>query len=149
MPARPKEFTCRGINRSVTLHENGMTITADNWRKSKSHELPLNRIESVIVQRKSVVPFASLTIFAAIAAVITRFNALWFIFPLDPPRNLIFSTPPLIAAIVFAIPTLSRAFFVEVVISWEGRPKSFLVRLVPAGRGSRLARHFQRISAGN
>jgi hypothetical protein len=59
------------------------------------------------------------------------------------------SSIALFAAGLCAIPTLSRALFVNVVISWEGRPKSFLVRFVLAGQGRRLARRFQRISAGS
>jgi len=144
-----KEFSCNGINYSVTLDADGMTIEKTGLTKSKSYELPLGRINSVIVQRKSMVPFATLTILAAIAAVVSKYNPLWFVISFSPENSSTACSAALIATALFAIPTLSRAMFVNVLISWDGRPKSFLVRLVLSGRGRRLARRFQRITAGS
>jgi len=137
-----------GVDASITFHGDVMTVRTGGWVKTKAHELPVKRVESVLIQRKGVVPFAALTLMAAIAAVVAGFNALWFLIPLDPPRNLQVATVAMIAGVLFAIPTLSRVLFVNVVINWDGRPKSFLVHFVRAGSGRRLARRFHRISAG-
>ena len=123
-----------------------MTLTPRTWGKSKSHELPLKRIESVIVQRKSVVPFAGLAALSITVAFVAQLNLLWFLFPLDPPFNSVASIPAFIAAVCLAIPAVARALFVDVQIAWDGRPKSFLVRLVLAHTGIRLARRFQRMT---
>jgi len=144
-----KEFSCSGINYSVTLHADGMTIEKTGLSKSKSYELPLGRINSVIVQRKSMVPFATLTILAAIAAVVSKYNPLWFVISFSPENSSTACSVALIATALCAIPTISRAFFVNVFVSWDGRPKSFLVRFVLGSRGRWLARRFQRISAGS
>ena len=149
MPARSKEFNCAGVNCSVTLHDEGMTLATRRWGKSRSHELPLKRIESVIVQRKSVVPFAVLAVISGIVAFVAQFNLVWFLFPLDPPFNSVVSIPAFIAAVFSAISAVSRALFVNVRISWDGKPKSFLVRFVLARSGVRLARRFQRMTVRN
>ena len=144
-----KELSCSGINYSVILNADGMVIRNAGWSKSRSHELPLGRINSVIVERKSMVPFAALTVLTAIAAVVAKYNPLWFIISLSPDKSSVVSGVALFVTALGAIPTFSRALFVDVVISWDGRPKSFRVRLVPGGSGRRLARRFQRISAGS
>ncbi|HXZ98166.1 MAG TPA: hypothetical protein VED24_02235 [Candidatus Acidoferrum sp.] len=102
----------------------------------------------MIVQRKSVVPFAAFTILSCIAAVLARYNGLWFLYNLTADEEVLLSDIALIATILLAISTISRALFVDVIISWAGRPKSFLVRFVPANQGRRLTRLFERLSIG-
>ncbi len=145
---RAREFRCAGIDGSVSLREDEMTITTRVFARKKVHNLAVARVESVLVQRKSVVPFLSLTLIAVIAAVVAQFNALWFLIALDPPRNTQVATVAILFGVVFAIPTLARALFVNVLVIWVGRPKSFLVHLVLVGSGRRLARRFHRISGG-
>lgn len=147
MPADEKLFSCRGANLSVTLYANKMIIHDVGWTNPKSYELPVKRIRSVIVDRKSLIPFATITILAAIATVIAKYNALWFLINLTPENIGTMSTIGFLASVVFAIPTLSRAAFVNVSITWDGKPASFRMRLVPAHLGRRLARRFQELSA--
>jgi hypothetical protein len=58
------------------------------------------------------------------------------------------STTALLATVLCAIPAVSRALFVDILISWGGKPKSFLVRFVPAQQGRRFAKRFQEASTG-
>jgi hypothetical protein len=143
-----KEFTCKGLNCSVTLGPGEMTVKSTAWGRSRSHELPLQRVNAVIVQRKSVVPFAAFTILSGIAVVLARYNGLWFMYNLTADEEVLISDIALLATILFAIPTISRILFVDVLISWGGRPKSFLIRFVSANQGRRLTRLFQRLSTG-
>ena len=107
----------------------------------------MQRVNAVIVQRKSVVPFAAFTILSGVAVVLARYNGLWFLYNLTADEEVLLSDIALIATILLAISTISRTLFVDVIISWGGRPKSFLLRFVPANQGRRLARLFQRLSA--
>jgi len=142
-----KEFTCKGLNCSVTLNPDGLTVRSTAWGRSRSHEIPMQRVNAVIVQRKSVVPFAAFTILSGVAVVLARYNGLWFLYNLTADEEVLLSDIALIATILLAISTISRTLFVDVIISWGGRPKSFLLRFVPANQGRRLARLFQRLSA--
>jgi hypothetical protein len=143
-----KEFTCKGLNCSVTLGSGGMTVKSRAWGKSRSHELSLQRVNAVIVQRKSVVPFAAFTILSCIAVALSKYNGLWFLYNLTADEEVLISDIALLATILLAIPTISRILFVDVVISWGGRPKSFLVRFVSANQGRRLTRLFEKLSTG-
>ena len=143
-----REFNFRGLNYSVTLGPDTMTIGKTRWGKPDSHELPLSRISSVIVRRKSVMPFATLTALGAIATVLIRFNLLWFLIDLSLAERAALSTIPFIMTVLCAIPTVSRALFVEIAISWGGKPESFLVRFVPQQQGRTLAGKFHRAEGG-
>ena len=144
-----KEFTCKGINYSVTLRSDKMIIKKALWGKADFHELPVQSISAVIVRRRSIVPFAGFTTLAAIATVLVRYNALWFLVNLSTVAEVTSSTVALLATVLFAIPTIGYALFVDVAITWGSTPKSFLVRFVPAQQGRSLARRFHRISTGN
>jgi hypothetical protein len=143
-----KEFTCRGLNYSVALGPDAMTIGKTRWGRLDSHELPFSRISSVIVRRKSIMPFATLTALGAIATVLIRFNLLWFLVDLSQAEQAALSTIPFIITVLCAIPTASRALFVEIAISWGGKPESFLVRFVPQQQGRALAEKFHRAAGG-
>ncbi len=147
MPS-PKEFTCKGLNYTVSLDEDSMTLRSTGWVRSSSHELPVDRVKAVIILRKSIVPYAAFTVLSAIAAVLTRFNAFWFLINLSPDQEALLGNIAILATALLAIPSVSRALFVDIVISWSGRPASFLVRFVPADQGRRLTRRFNRLSSG-
>jgi hypothetical protein len=144
----PEEFTCRGLNYVVTLDEDSMILRSRGWVRSSSHELPVDRVKAVIVLRKSLVPYAAFTILAAIATLVTKFNSFWFLVNLSPDQEALLGNIAMLATALFAIPSVLRALFVEIVISWGGRPSPFLVRFVRAGQGRRLARMFDRLSSG-
>lgn len=123
-----------------------MILTAAGWGKSRSHELPVRRIKTVIIQRKSVIPFATFTILAAITALIAEYNVLWFLLDLSTEGRVVLSLVALFGSMVCLVGTFCRALFVNIAVSWDGRPRSFLVRFVSGRHGKRLASRFQRIS---
>jgi len=112
----------------------------------RSYELPIDRIRTVVVERKSVIPFATATVLAAVSAVVAKYNALWFIINLTPENMTRISTIAFGLMVLCAIPAMSRALFVSVAISWDGQPASFRARFVPARQGRGLAAKFQAIS---
>jgi hypothetical protein len=110
------------------------------------HEIPFTHVSAVVVQRKSVVPFATLTILAVVAVLISKYNALWFLIDLSRPGLLI--TPIAVGvAILCAIPTLLRLIFVNVSIRFGG--SLLTLRLVPISSAKHLARSFSEMSAGS
>jgi hypothetical protein len=116
------------------------------WVSSNSYELPIRRIRSVIVERKSVMPFATMTTLAAIGAAVARYNSLWFLVNLSPDASGRLGAILVAASILLAVPALSRALFVNITISWDGQPSIFRIRFVSAHRGRGLARKFQELS---
>jgi hypothetical protein len=116
--------------------------------RGSSHELPIDRVRAVIVLRKSIVPYAAFTILAAIGALLAEFNALWFLVNLSSGEEALLGNIAILATVLLVVPTVLRALFVDVVISWSGRPTSFLIRFVTLDQGRRLARRFNRLSSG-
>jgi hypothetical protein len=145
---RSKEFGCKGFNYTVTLRSDRMILEETKWGRPSSHELLVQSINAVIVRRKSIVPFAAFTALALIAAVLMKYNSLWFLANLSAEEEAAFSTVALTVAVLFAIPAVSRALFVDVIIYSTGRPKPFLIRFVPAKQGRRLVKRFHAISTG-
>jgi len=139
---------CRGANCSIILYRNGMIIS-EGVLSGRSYTLPLERVTSVIVERKSVVPFATVAVIAAIFTLVTKYNALWFLVNLTSDSVGKLSTLGILGCIVFAVPALTRALFVNVNVTWTGQPASFHLGFVSAKMGRRLARCFQELSAGS
>lgn len=133
----------------IILYADRMIIDESGWRTVKSHELPVKRIKSVIVERKSLIPFATITVLAAIATVVVKYNALWFLVNPESQTTAWMSMTALAISVVSAIPTLSRAIFVNVAVTWDGEPSSFRVRFIPTHMGRRLARRFREVSVGS
>ncbi len=149
MPTLEDSFNCRGLNGFINLYSNRMVLESKGWASSSSYELPVERISKVVIERKSVIPFATLTILAAAASVLAKYNALWFIVNLTPESVGKVSSLALLVAVVCAIPTLFRTFFVNVCVTWNGQPATLRVALVPVRPGKRLAKHFQELSIGS
>lgn len=146
MPSHEESFKCGGLVGSINLYNDRMVINSKEWGVSKSYQLPIKRIKSVVVERKSVIPFATLTLIAAATILIGRYNALWFLVNLTPQNSQTVSSLALLVSVVSAIPTLVRILFVSVSITWDGNPTSFRVGFVPLLPGKRLAQKFQELS---
>jgi len=142
-----KEFTCRGLNGSVTPREDVLLLKKIGLRRSETHEISMGHVRSVIVRRKSVVPMAAFTALAAIATLASKFNLLWFLVNLSAAEEFFGGAAGLLVTILCAIPTISRALFVEVAISWRGESGSFVVRFVPQEQGKILVGRFRGASA--
>jgi len=141
-----KPFNCRGLNGFINLYRNRMVLESKGWTNSASYELPIERIRAVVVERKSVIPSATLTVLAAAVTLLAKYNALWFLVNLTPENIGKVSSVALLIAVVCAIPTLLRTFFVNVSVTWDGKPATFRVGFVPVRSAKRLAKHFQELS---
>ncbi len=137
------------MNGLIELHRDRMVVINKALGVSKTYQLPLKRIRSVVVERKSVVPFAPLTVIAAILMVVMKYNALWFLVDLTPAVSGFLSSVALLVAIISAVPVVLRALFVNVTITWDGNPTSFRVGFIPSRSGKRLAERFQESSVLN
>jgi hypothetical protein len=137
---------CRGINGSITLSKDNLHIIGGGLGSIEAHEIPFSQVSAVVVQRKSVVPFATLTILAVVVVLISKYNALWFV--IDLSRTGLLITPIAVGvAILCAIPTVLRLNFVNVSIRSSG--SLLTVRLVPIRSARKLARSFSEMSAGS
>jgi len=135
--------SCRGINGSITLSRGRMTITGLD--SDQPQDVEFGDVSSVVVQRKSVVPFITSMIVAIVALAVANFNLLWFL--IDLYRWRMFITPvALPIAILSAIAIVLRVVFVNVTV--RSRRGTLRVRLVPSRSAQRLARQFSEIYAG-
>lgn len=134
----------RGINGSITLSHDKLTIIGVGLSSAQPHDIRFGDVSSVVVQRKSVVPFATLMVLAIIVLVIAKYNLLWFVVNLD--RWEMFMVPIALAiAVLCAIPACLRLMFVNVTVRSRSGPLT--VRLVPSRSGKRLARRFSEMYA--
>lgn len=147
LPAHDNPFTCGGLVGSIALYDDRMVINSKEWGVSKSYQLPIKRIRSVVVGGKSVIPYAILTLIAGAVGIITRYNALWFLANLTPQVAQVVSSGAFLLSVISAIPTLVRILFVSVSIAWDGDPTSFRVGFVPRRPGKHLAQRFQELSS--
>jgi hypothetical protein len=134
------------VNASISLYRDRIIIDSKEWGVSKSYQLPIGRISAVVIERKSIIPFATLAIFTAAVAVITRYNVLSFLVDLAPETAGMLSSVALFVAVICAIPVLIRILFVSVSIAWDGDPTSFRVGFVLLRPGKRLTSKFQESS---
>ena len=141
-----ESFKCGGMNGSIQLYRDRMVIHSKTVGFSKTYRLPLKRIRTVVVERKSVIPFATLMIFAAGLAEVIKYNAIWFLVNFPPAVAAFLTSAAFLASIVSAVPFVLRTLFVSVTITWDGDPTSFRVGFVPIRPGKRLAKRFQESS---
>jgi hypothetical protein len=138
--------SCRGVNGLITLSKDGITVIGVGLGSTQPHEIRFGEVASVVVQRKSVVPFMTLMILAIIVLLVAKRNLLWFVLNLSPAQW--FIVPIALAiAILCAIPTVLRSIFVNVTV--RSRRGPLMVRLVPARSANRLARRFRETYAGS
>jgi hypothetical protein len=138
-----EKVSCRGVNGSIALSQ-GKVRVVGLASSTQCQELAYSDVSAVFVQRKSVVPFATLTILTVVVVLVSKFDLLWFIIDLYPISGFVVWTGCGIA-ILCAFVALLRLLFVNVLIRSNRGP--FLVRLVPIRSAKRLARRFSEISA--
>jgi hypothetical protein len=141
-----ESISCRGINGSIKLSKDKMQLIGGGFGSAQSHEVAYSDVLAVVVQRKSVVPFATVTILAFALALIAKYNALWFV--IDLGRTGIFITSiGLAIAILSAVPAILRLMFVNVLVRSSEGPLT--LRLVPIRSAKCLARRFSEMSTGS
>ncbi len=139
-------FKCGGLNGSISLYRDRMVINSKAMGVSKTYQLPVNRIRTVVVERKSIIPFATLTILAAALAVMIKYNSLWFVVNFPSAVAGFLSSVALLTSLICAVPVLVRVLFVSVTVTWDGDPTSFRVGFVLVRPGKHLAKRFQESS---
>ena len=147
MPSAEESIDCRGVNGSISLSKDKMVSRSEGFGSVQFRDMPLNKITAVVVERKSVIPFATLTILATAIAVSAWYNALWFLINLTQQDILTITSGGLIVAVVCVIPMMFRLLFVNVLVRSEGEPNALIVRLVPVRQAKRLAKRFRELSS--
>ena len=147
MPSAEELIGCRGVNGSISLSKDKMVIRSEGFGSVQFREMALNKITAVVVERKSVIPFATLTILASAVTVSAWYNALWFLINLTQQDILTITSGGLSAAVVCAVPLMFRLVFVNVLVRSEGEPNALIVRFVPVRQAKRLARRFRELSS--
>ena len=147
LPSAEESIGCRGVNGSISLSKDKMVIRSEGFDSVQFRELLLNKITAVVVERKSVIPFATLTILATAVTVSAWYNAVWFLINLTQQDILIIASGGLIVAIVCAVPMMLRLLFVNVLVRSEGEANALIVRLVSVRQAKRLARRFRELSS--
>ena len=138
--------SCHGANGSITLYPDRMVVRHGGL--TRLHEIPLTQIRAVIVERKTIIPFATVTVLATAATVLAKYNPIWFLVNLSDKESTLVSFAALSIAIVFAFPVVLRSAFVSVSVRSEGEPVLFRLGFVPARPAKRLAKRFRELSAG-
>jgi len=145
---KEESVRCRGINGSILLSRDKL-VAVGVGLGSAQHDIRFGDVSSIVVERKSMIPFLTLTILAGIVLLVARFNLLWFILNLYTIQMFIIPIAPWLAlaiAILFGMPTILRLIFVNV--SVRSRAGLLTLRLVPLRSGKLLASRFSEISVG-
>jgi len=147
LPSAEKLIGCRGVNGSISLSKDKMVIRSEGFGSVEFREVALNKVTAVVVERKSVIPFATLTILASMVTVSAWYNALWFLINLTEQGILMITSGGLSVAVLCAVPMMFRLLFVNVLVRSEGEPNALIVRLVPVRQAKRLAKRFRELSS--
>ena len=138
MPSKDS-YVYNGCGFSILLQPREILLQPKRWRMGATQKIPIRDIRSVIVERKTIMPFATLTVLLIILSIALRYNAFWLL--LDPTQTSRMSDLSILAACLSAAPTLSRILFVNVQISSKTN-NSWCIRFVSARSGKRLVTAF-------
>ena len=145
MSVSEEPVSCSGINGSISLFKDRIRIVGGGLTRAAAHEIAREDVSSVVVQRKSIVPFATATILAVIVTLVTEYNVIWFVEGVSRMDRFIAPFSLGIALLSLTI-TMLRLLFVNVSIHFgEG---SAVLRLVTLRSAKRLAKRFSEISVG-
>jgi len=140
-------YKCAGWNYAITLDSTSeRVIMRHTVGRTRRYEVPMDRIKSIVVERKSVVPFAALTILSALTTLLIGYGPLPYLIGLTPENMGKSTMIGALACMIFALPSISRLLFVNVYVSWDTDPSSLLIRFVPSQSGKRLADVFLEMS---
>lgn len=145
MPVSEEPVSCSGINGSITLFKDRIRIIGGGLSVADVHEIARDDVSSIVVQRKSVVPFATITILAIIVTLVTEYNVIWFVEGMSRMNGFITPFGLGIALLCLAI-TILRLLFVNVTLHFG--EDSVALRLVTLRSAKRLAKRFSEIAAG-
>jgi len=136
-----------GWNYAITLDSSSESvIIRQTLGRTRRYEVPVNHIRSIVVERKSVVPFAALAILSALTTLLIGYGPVPYLISLGPANMGKSTLIGALACMIFALPSISRILFVNVYVSWDAEPRSLLIRFVPSQSGKRLADMFLEMS---
>lgn len=146
--ASEESVKCRGVNGSIYLRENRMQIMGGGFGSTQPRDIPFNEVSAVVVERKSVVPFATVLVLTVVVIVVAEYNMVWFIVDLSRYEALI-TSGAILSVAVCAVMILLRTMFVNVLVRSTGEGAASTLRLVPIHCAKRLARRFREMSTGS
>jgi len=138
--------SCKGIGGSITLFPDRLLVRHGGPASSHPHEVPLAQVRAVLVERKSVIPFATVTVLALAVAVLVKYNPIWFVANLSDKDSTLVSLSALALSVVFAVPSILRNTFVSVSVSSESEQVPIRLGFVPSRPAKRLAKRFRELS---
>jgi len=109
--------------------------------------MPISNVQSVVVERKNLMPVATSATLLAIIGILVKYNALWFILDLNQNMSWKLSLFAFLPATLLAIPTVERILFVKVIIACFNK-ETWRVNLVRSSIGRDFAAKFQEFSGG-
>ena len=145
--SKDDSYVCDGGNYSVSMTPQTLMVRARGWRQGLQRTIPLNNVQSIVVERKSLIPVASSAALLGIIGVLVRYNALWFMFDLNQNISWKISLIALLPATLLAIPAVERAIFVNVIIACFNK-ETWRVSFVRSNAGRRFAGKFLEFSGG-
>jgi hypothetical protein len=140
---------CQGVGGSIILFPDRMVVKHGGPASSHSHEIPLTQVRAVLVERKSVIPFATVTVLAVVAAILAKYNPVWFLANLSDKDSTLVSFAALSIAVLFVVPVVVRSAFVSVSVSSEGETVPVRLGFVSSRPAKRLTKRFRELSIGS
>ncbi|HUO41825.1 MAG TPA: hypothetical protein VMU35_02535 [Methylomirabilota bacterium] len=140
-------YVCDGGNYSVSMTPQNLIIRARGWRQGLQRTMPIGNVQSVVVERKNLMPVATSATLLAIIGILVKYNALWFILDLNQNMSWKLSLFAFLPATLLAIPTVERILFVKVIIACFNK-ETWRVNLVRSSIGRDFAAKFQEFSGG-
>ena len=138
---------CDGGNYSVSMNPQNLLVRVRGWRQGLQRTIPISNVQSVVVERKNLMPVATSAAILAIIGVLLRYNALWFILDLNQNISWKISLFAFLPATLLAIPTVERVLFVRVIIACFDR-ETWRVNFVRSSVGRDFAAKFLEFSGG-
>jgi hypothetical protein len=146
MSSAESPYVCDGGNYTISMDSQNVVLRQKRRMNKLEDRIPLNSINSVMVQRKSLMPFVTMALLTAVVGTIVRYNSFWFLVDLTPDISTKGSVIAFIIALSFSVSALSRSLFVNVVIT-STDSETWIVRFVTAKSGRRLALKFHELTA--
>jgi hypothetical protein len=137
---------CRGANGSITLYPDRMVVR--HGGSTHLHEIALTQIRAIMVERKRVIPYATITVLAVAVAILAKYNPVYFVANLSDKDSTRVGVVALGVAIVCVIPVILRSAFVNVSVRSEGEPVLIKLGFVSARSAARMAKRFREVSFG-
>jgi len=138
---------CKGVNGSIALFPDRMVVR--HGGSTHLHEIPLSEVRAVLVERKKVIPFGTITVLILAAAVLVKYNPIYFIANLSDKDSTRVSFIAIGVAIACMVPAVLRSVFVNVSVRSEGEPVLMRLGFVSARSAARMAKRFRELSAGD